>query len=79
MRGNFGLCCSLARICLASTLVTLDCIVMQMRKINRVKGYCYFSGDPYGYDFFWIPQYLTRYVSLVAGKYQDIVAGKMTI
>lgn len=34
------------------------------------------GGDPYGYDFFWLPQYLTRYVSLVAGKYHDIVAGQ---
>ena len=36
MRGNVGLFCSLARNCLASTL---DCIVMEMRKINREKGY----------------------------------------
>ena len=33
--GNFGLFCSLTRNCLAPTL---DYIVMQMRKTNRVKG-----------------------------------------
>ncbi|XP_078353995.1 cyclic GMP-AMP phosphodiesterase SMPDL3A-like, partial [Oculina patagonica] len=34
------------------------------------------GGDPFGYAFFWRPEYLNRYVSLVAGKYHDIVAGK---
>ena len=37
MRGSFGLFAVLARNCVASTL---DYIVMQMRKINREKGYC---------------------------------------
>ena len=34
------------------------------------------SGDPFNYNYFWIPKYAERYVSLVAGKYHDVIAGK---
>ena len=33
-------------------------------------------GDPFNYNYFWIPKYAERYVSIVAGKYHDIIAGK---
>ena len=33
-------------------------------------------GDPFNYNYFWIPKYAERYVSLVAGKYHDVIAGK---
>ena len=35
------------------------------------------SGDPYAYSYFWIPKHVTRYVNLAAGKYHDIIAGKL--
>ena len=33
-------------------------------------------GDPFNYNYFWIPKYAERYVSVVAGKYHDVIAGK---
>ena len=33
-------------------------------------------GDPFNYNYFWIPKYAERYVSIVAGKYHDVIAGK---
>ncbi|XP_073228065.1 cyclic GMP-AMP phosphodiesterase SMPDL3A-like [Porites lutea] len=34
------------------------------------------GGDPFNYNYFWIPKYAERYVSLVAGKYHDVIAGQ---